>query len=120
MSGRRYNIPGTPIIAMVVVVLLAFGGRATAVINQYLNIIPIPMMPQGPVEEEEERHGKSSAKSHAADRRHRDRVPTPRLGTLCAQLHVHAHRCVHALVTARVLPESEPDYRNGIGAPLRC
>ena len=120
MLGPRYKIPGTPIIAMIVVVLLAFGGRATAVINQYLNIIPIPLMPQGPVEEEEERHGKSAAKSHAADRRHRDRVPTPRLGILCARLDAQAYRSIRAVVAARVLPETEPDHRNGIGAPLRC
>jgi hypothetical protein len=109
---------GSRLVAIVLALLLAFGGRATAVINTYLNIIPMPMTQQGPVEEEEERHGKAA--KNAADRRHRDRVPTPGLGSTCTKLLDRAKSSSRVIIATRVLPDHEADFRNGIGAPLRC
>lgn len=110
----------TQVVAIALTLLLAFGGRATAVINQYLNIIPLPMTPQGPVEEEEERHGKAASKSAATERRSRDDVPTPGAGTLYGRLANLAAAPTGVFKSVRVRPDCEADFRNGLGAPLRC
>jgi hypothetical protein len=107
---------------VVVLSLLLFTGARLPQGVRALTGIPITSLPPGQAPTEEEERHDSHGKASASASNRRQPIDVPALaGNGLARVHSFAFSQSRLAGLPRpVLPDHESDYRNGIGAPLRC
>ena len=97
--------------------LLAFGGRATVAVGSWLNVTFLVAQSSAGHEEEEERH---AGKGAAAAPGQRESTPVG-LERVAAQGSAHARTAAgRRPVPTRIATHRDADRRNGIGTSMRC